>query len=199
MHDALISAILLFFALKTTTNYSLYHCVSQRVILTIIYTGIFLNYKISTAKEDSTSEGRYFKRAHHCCVISKLVLKRGKTEIGYRFPYRVSTTECLTTTFSQNSSSILAVDILLFQSRWEEIEVNDSDIKCLGIRARETVLIVDQRDRTQLVQHWRLSFQMAIPDQWNVAKQQMLRLVYPFRCISSLFVAAFLCFLLFWF
>lgn len=114
MHDALISAILLFFALKTTTNYSLYHCVSQRVILTIIYTGIFLNYKISTAKEDSTSEGRYFKRAHHCCVISKLVLKRGKTEIGYRFPYRVSTTECLTTTFSQNSSSILAVDILLF-------------------------------------------------------------------------------------
>lgn len=78
MHDALISAILLFFALKTTTNYSLYHCVSQRVILTIIYTGIFLNYKISTAKEDSTSEGRYFKRAHHCCVISKLVLKRGK-------------------------------------------------------------------------------------------------------------------------
>lgn len=76
--------------------------------------GIVLNYKISTAKEDSTSEGRYFKRAHHCCVISKLVLKRGKTEIGYRFPYRVSTTECLTTTFSQNSSSILAVDILLF-------------------------------------------------------------------------------------
>lgn len=60
MHHGFVSAILLFFILKTTTI-RLYQLVSQRVLLIIIYTGVFLSCDTSTTRKNSLTEGHNFK------------------------------------------------------------------------------------------------------------------------------------------